>query len=444
MVAPSVLISLLAFGEPDAIAFPITDPAVEPLHMGLGSEPGAVAALDTPTVLFVNFDGPFINSGCGNDSRNDCSTIFGGTQFSPSPADAATRAAVIQATREDVADFGVIVVAERPPEGNSYAMVVVGLPPGDVGNVGGVAPGIDCGNNNPNITSFSFLVTASANVQATVIHQEAAHTWGLEHVDDPTDNLFPSAGGTLDPKYNDVCSRIVANTDLDPTSSSCNQIHTLFCEPNFQNSYQEMLALFGPTIPDQTPPTVTIDDPLDGTTLDYEAAFDLTITLDDDRRPQVMQTIIYFDDVMATTTSLIDATHTFGIPGGDAPAGHGLSNGPHTITVEITDESGNPASDEITIVIEGNPAGDDGGVDETGGDDGDGTDGPDDGDGDEEEEEDDDDESGGDGSGDAGNQMDDGTASGCSCRTTARHRREGPAAAWALLALVSLGLRRRR
>ena len=64
--------------------------------MGLGHEPHVLGSFDTPTVLFVNFDWPFMNGGCGDDSRQDCTTIFPGTQFNPHPGDAATRAAVIQ------------------------------------------------------------------------------------------------------------------------------------------------------------------------------------------------------------------------------------------------------------------------------------------------------------------------------------------------------------
>jgi len=347
--------------------FPITDPGYEPLYIGLGHEPDVQEAFDSPTVLFVNFDGPFMNAGCGNSSQQDCSTIFPNTQFSPSPADAATRAAVVQATREDVVDFGVIVVGERPPEGNPYAMVVVGTPAGGgPAGVGGVAPGIDCGNNNPNITSFSFLVNSSANIQATVIHQEAAHTWGLEHVDDPTDNLFPSVGGINDPKYQDVCSQVVSDTMLNPTGSGCNSVHTLFCDPNNQNSYREMLQIFGPPVPDQIAPSVVIEAPTEGQIFEYEDDFDLTITLDDDRRPQVLDTLIFFDETEAASTSLINATLTFPVGGGDPPGGHGLSNGLHTIRVEITDEAGNPAMAEVTIEIAGSPFGN---ADETGADD---------------------------------------------------------------------------
>ncbi|MEX1362026.1 MAG: hypothetical protein AB1Z98_02805 [Nannocystaceae bacterium] len=422
---------------PDGL--PITDPGWEPVMMGIGHEPDVQAAFNTPTVLFVNFDGPFMNGGCGNDSVNDCSQIFPNTQFNPSPASDVTRAAVIQATREDVVDFGVIVVGERPPAGNPYAMVVAGTPAGGgPPGVGGVAPGIDCGNTNPNITSFSFLVSDGPNIQATVIHQEAAHTWGLEHVDDDTDNLFPSVGGAADPKYNDVCSTVVSNVQLDPTGASCNSVHTMFCPSNQQNSYQEMLLLFGPPIPDQVAPTVVIQSPAEGEVFDYDDDFDLTIVLDDDRRPQVMDTVIFFDDDEAADAVLIDKVHTFPVSGGDPPGGHGLSNGLHTIRVDTVDEAGNPASDEVTIEIVGSPVvdpggtgGGSGGVDESGG----GTEGTPGG-------------TAGDGTGSVG-----GGASGfgeptsdqgCGCHSAGSPRSGAPRYGASLLLLVLAGLRRRR
>lgn len=412
---------------------PITDPGHVPIPMGLGHEPDVQASFDTPTVLFVNFEGPFMNGGCGDDSQQDCTTIFPNTQFQPHPGDAATRAAVIQATREDVVDFGVIVVGERPPAGNPYAMVVSGVPAGGApGGIGGVAPVIDCSNSNPNQTSFNFLVGDSANIQATVIHQEAAHTWGLEHVDDETDNLFPSAGGVSDPKYQDVCSQVVADVQLNPTGAFCNSVHTMFCQSNFQNSYQEMLLLFGPTIPDESAPSVVIDTPAAGEVIEYTANFDLTVTLDDDRRPQVLATQIYFDDVEAADGSFVNSTLTFPVTGGDPPTGHGLSNGPHTIRVDITDEAGNPASASVTFEIVGSPVvepTDETGADGSGGSTGDG------------------------GEGSTGGSEDTGeipvnpdlggddTEEGCGCR--APHTPVGPGAG--LLALLALvGLRRRR
>jgi hypothetical protein len=237
-------------------------------------------------------------------------------------------------------------------------MVMVGLPNGqDPGQVGGIAPSIDCGNSDPNETSFAFLIDAGSNTLATVIHQEAAHTWGLEHVDQPQDNLHPTAGGVANPTYRDECNQCVSDTDLNPSGGICNQVHTQFCSSSQQNSYQEMLLLFGPPVPDNIAPTITIDEPSDGAALDYEADWELVITLDDDRRPQTLLTTIYFDDVEVHSGPYINTTLSFPIGGGDAPAGHGLASGEHTIRVDITDEWDNPASDEITIVIENGPAG---------------------------------------------------------------------------------------
>jgi MYXO-CTERM domain-containing protein len=363
--------------------FPITDPSHTPYAKGLGQAPGAKGSFNSPTLLFVNFDGGTMNGGCGDDSHNNCSTIIQG-EIMPYPGDESDRAAVIQAVREDTTDFGIITIDQRPPDNMPYAMVMVGEPNFDVGQVGGVAPGIDCGNNDPNDTSFAFLVTAGPNTIATVINQEAAHTWGLEHVDDDLDNLFPTAGGTANPTYRDVCSQIVSNTDLNPSGGVCNEVHTMFCQSGHQNSYQELLLVFGPPVPDNVAPTVSIDEPADGSAFAYEDDWDLVITLQDDRTPQILVTSIFFDDVeVVTDQQFLNTTLDFPINGGDPPMGHGLSEGDHTIRVEITDEGGNPSSAEVTISIMGGPppgadtsgdgTGGSGSADSSGGDDGGGT-----------------------------------------------------------------------
>ena len=406
-----------AAAENDYAGIPITDPSFEPSVQGVGIDPGVQGAFNTPTILFINFDGAVMMGGCGNDSHNNCSQIING-EILPFPGDDARKWAVVQAAREDVVDFGVIVVAERPPDSQPYAMVMVGEPAsGGTGSVGGVAPTIDCGNTNPNITSFAFLVDSGSNTIATVVHQEAAHTWGLEHVDDSTDNLFPTAGGTTDPKYQDVCSQVVSDTMLNPSGGFCNQVHTMFCSSGMQNSYQEMLALFGPPVPDNTAPTITIESPADGAVLDYDEDFELSFTLDDDRRPAILETAVAFDETIALEELFLNTTISLPVSGGDPPGGHGLSNGDHTIRVEIVDESGNPASAEVTITIQNGPgpAADDG----NGDDDNDGGTGEGEGD-----------ESGGTGGADG----DDG---GCGCRT------KSPSA-WSWLALLLLaGIRRR-
>jgi hypothetical protein len=384
MMTMMTMIARRAAADDLAQRFPITDPNWQPAHIGLGQEPGAQAALNAPTILFVNFDGGTMNGGCGDDSHDNCSSIIQG-DIQAYPGDDSARAAVVQAVREDTVDFGIITIDERPPDDMPYAMVMVGAPDFDVGQIGGIAPSIDCGNSNPNETSFSFLVTAGANTIATVINQEAAHTWGLEHVDDDLDNLYPTAGGTSDPTYRDVCSQVVSDTDLNPSGGQCNEIHTMFCDSGHQNSYRELLLVFGPTIPDGIAPTVSIDEPAAGTVFDYDDDWDLVITLADDRKPQILVTSIFFDDTeVLPDQQFLDTTLTFPVKGGDAPQGHGLSEGMHTLRVEIEDEGGNPASAEVTIEISGGPVavdssgdgssgtpddgtGDDGGTEDDGG-----------------------------------------------------------------------------
>ncbi|RMG98806.1 MAG: hypothetical protein D6705_04880 [Deltaproteobacteria bacterium] len=339
-------------GDLDWTGRPITAPDYDPEVIGIGHTDPGLPAFDSPTILFTNFDGADLNSGCGNDPRNNCSVLsfqFGG-KILPYSGDAAERASIVQAVRKDVEDFGVIVLGERPPDNQPYAMVLVGNSAvGGVSEHGfaGVAPTIDCGNTNPYITSFA-LEVGGVNSMATVINQEAAHTWGLEHVNNPADNLHPVSGGHPDPKYTDSCDKIVANTDLDPANGQCNAVHTMFCNAGYQNSYQEMLALFGPPIPDDVAPSVTIDNPGEGDVLDCPVEFDLVVTLDDDRRPQTMSTTIYLDDQEVLSGLFIDSTLSFPVSGGIAP-------GMHTFRVEIEDESGNPASAEVNFEVATNP-----------------------------------------------------------------------------------------
>jgi hypothetical protein len=124
---------------------------------------------------------------------------------------------------------------------------------GDLGDqdFAGIAPYVDCGNLWPNDTCFAGAYLGS-NIGATVILQEAAHTWGLEHVNSEFDNLHPFVAQPT-PYFQDKCNKIVANTDLVEIGGVCNSVHEMFCEAGYQNSYQELLYLFGPASPTPSP-----------------------------------------------------------------------------------------------------------------------------------------------------------------------------------------------
>ncbi len=412
---------------------PLDDPATAiPIDGGmmptdeLRDEPRTRALGDK--ILFVNFDGAQMNFCGNNDPVGDCSTIFQGVVL-PYSGDAVKRASVIQVLRQRVTDFG-ITVTDLRPDAAPYDMEMVGNWQGEQPMFAGVAPNIDCFDNDGPEVSFTLESANTADGIAEVVWQEAAHTWGLEHVDDPTDLLYPTTSGS-NKQFRDTCSKIVEDTMLNPSSGYCNQMHTQFCDSGWQNSYQELLELFGESIPDTIAPTIEITAPADGDVIVGD--FDLTVSFADDQHPVVID----------ATITLAQDGEPLGEPQAGSYAGPmelpfpivGLPAGEYTITVDGTDESGNPASDMIAITIEdavSDESDDDAGpADGTEDDAGDDTtdDGADD------DADDDDDGSGGSDTGDPGETASD---RGCACRSTA-----SPTSA-AALGLCVLALARRR
>lgn len=310
---------------------------------------GATPRQTKPELLYINFDGAVLQKGCGNDPHYDCSTLaelFDG-YVGPYTGNTQQRLSILQATRKTVADFGVRVVTRRPPDDVDYTMVIYGdLGPQDFA---GVAPYIDCEDLNLGDTSFTGSFGGS-NTGSTVILQEAAHTWGLEHVDSESDVMNPFKSSGLTQNFLDECLPIVANTALERTPGTCNQIHTQFCEPGFQNSYQEMKLLFGDFVPDVEPPRFELVYPPEGSTFVLPTTFVLRGEIEDELHPQFYDIAIFND----------------GAPVGDERTDVGLEGdlelvitnpepGEYALRVVITDEGGNPAEDTVhfTILAEG-------------------------------------------------------------------------------------------
>jgi MYXO-CTERM domain-containing protein len=393
-------------------------------------------------ILFVNFDGGEMNA-CGNDPHNNCSQIFNGTVL-PYSGDPANRASIIQVVRKRVADFGITVTDTRPGAGD-YDMEMVGNWQGSSPDFAGIAPAGDCWDNDGGETSFTLEIGTGADVIAEVMLQELAHTWGLDHVDEQQDLLFPTTQGT-NKTFRDECYQVVSNTDLDPDSGFCDH-HVEACGSySQQNSHAELLLIHGPSIPDTTAPNIAILEPADGATI-QGAEFNLVIGLQDDQQPAVISTTITiaggpFEEPMPDQSA-------FASPAELTLPIEGLPDGEYTITLEAEDESENAGmSDSITITIEGSgveEGGDDDGADETdgGGDDG-GDDAADDDDGDDDDGnddgDDDDDGSGSDAGLEGGTRGDE---KGCTVDGVSA-RGVGPLGLLGLGVLVGLGRRRRR
>jgi hypothetical protein len=242
-----------------------------------------------------------------------------------------------------VADFGLRVVVDRPPADVDYTMVIYG----DLGEqtFAGVAPYIDCEDLRPGDTSFTQAFSGS-NTGSTVILQEAAHTWGLEHVDAEFDILNPFKSAGKHQVFLDDCFRIVSDTDLNPTPGSCNQVHTRFCESGWQNSYREMSMLFGPPIPDVTPPELTIVYPKDGSTFVAPTTFALSGEIEDELHPQ-----IYYIEVFRDGDTLVGQTNDIGLNLNIIDP----EPGEYDLLVRITDEGGNATEQRVgfTVLPEG-------------------------------------------------------------------------------------------
>ncbi|HET6585140.1 MAG TPA: Ig-like domain-containing protein, partial [Nannocystaceae bacterium] len=370
VIAPAVLVVPASASAdpgddpPVSRAVPIPVPDAAPRATSSGAPKAAKQG-----VIYVNFDGVSLSEGY-DSSQSNVSQIFGG-QFAPYGGDGTERAAVMEAVRHDWEPYNVLVVDSRPASGD-YTMNVTS-PSNPIGQgVLGIAP-LDCDDQQThNNITFAFHGAGDqfpAAVQATTIGQEVAHSYGLEHVDDPNDVMNPyNAGG--DASFTDVCLPIVQG-------GNCGQQHAAHCgSGQSQNSHQELLTLFGPSAPDTQAPTVSITSPADGDVFAVGTDFTIEATAADDA---ALAELELFDGPQALQTDASEpySWQTTGIP-----------EGVYQFKVVARDLAGNEAESNIVEIIVGDPPAPSEGSGDSGDDE-------DDDDGDSGDDEDDDDDDGG-------------------------------------------------
>ncbi len=332
----------------DELEIPITARDFPPITKGPGFTDQPRYQRQGPNIVFVNFAGADMQScGWGNDDpHNDCSSLYGGI-VDPYSGDASQQAAVVQAVRADLAAYNMKVTTTRPAPELDYDMEMVGNwnPPAD-GTFAGIAPSVDCFNGSGGEVSFTLEHTSLTPGIAKTILQELAHTWGLEHVDDQTDLLYPTTAGFFNPSFTDVCSTIVDVNDYGrpiPTNGiACGTQHSAQCgQATQQNSHKELLGIFGPAIPDVEPPGLTIVVPADGATV--PGSFDLVLLLEDTESP-----VLY----IVTIEVVGQKPFVYSYPGpGELVLPVSLGVGTQTLKVTVEDELDNAASDEVTIHV---------------------------------------------------------------------------------------------
>jgi MYXO-CTERM domain-containing protein len=238
-----------------------------------------VATAAAASTIYVELDGSTLTHGSADDARANVTSIveLAGVA-APFGGDSAEREAVLTAVRDDFAAFDVRIVAERPTTGE-YVMAVV-TPTNPFGDGVSGAAVIDCADEaGPNGVVFAFFGAGEAPAVdvASAISQEVGHSLGLEHVTDAADLLYPFATGA-DPYFNDDCVTLSA-------AAACPEQHAAYCEgADEQNSFAELLAAFGPSVRDSTPPSVEVTTPDDGDVLFAGDDLEIVVEADDDLR----------------------------------------------------------------------------------------------------------------------------------------------------------------
>jgi MYXO-CTERM domain-containing protein len=338
----------------------------------------------------------------GEDSHTNQSSIFG-QDFEAFGGGEAEHAALMEAVRIDWAAYNVLVVDSRPASGD-YTMNITSPTNPLGGGVLGIAP-LDCNDmmTHNNVT-FAFHGANDGfgpSTWATTVGQEVAHSFGLEHVDEPADIMNPvNSGG--DPSFMNECLPVVAG-------GTCPMQHEVQCgDGEHQNSHKELLALFGPSEPDAMPPLVSITSPVDGAQYSSGASFMIAVEASDENALQQVQ-LFNKENPLQT-----DISEPYGWEVADIPAGM------YVFKVVATDLSGNTADSNIVTVYVGVAPG----TDDTSGGSGEESNG------DESEDDGSDDDAGQDGGGDD---------KGCGCTQSS-----GGTTALGLLVIAGLARRRRR
>lgn len=302
-------------------------------------------ALGDPHTVFVNFDGIKLGECNPSDSHRNCSWYNFNVEIPEFSGSLQTRVGILQAMRNDAADLGLRITAARPDDDDDYTMVVYGGEELDFGALGS-APSGDCENRNPNQIAFAHVdgdLSNWINGGATTALHEAAHSWGLDHIDIEGSIMFPS-GDNSPTLFRDECDVVVENTDLDPGVGSCAELNRRFCDdPDRQNAKQMLQYVFGPPYVDSQAPQIELSEPEDGQYFQAPADFEVVIDTFDDQHPQAYSMWAWLDDEGRPDTS--QATGAPGFVVSELPVGT------WNFHVVVADEAGNESRLDFEIEV---------------------------------------------------------------------------------------------
>jgi hypothetical protein len=334
----------------------------------------------TPGVAYLNFDGVTLTSECTNSARNCTGLVSaagGQVTFPPYGSDS-TRSAIVNAFKADYQAMDLVVTTGRPPEYLPYVMNVIGGTNSNAGQDPGVCgvAYVACDGAKRNHVSLTF--PESCSQIPVVVSHETAHNWGLEHVTDQSDMMYPSVGPNRE--FRDRCMNI---TTVDDAPIQCGYVHEHYCPSgggSEQNSFAELLGVFGTRTPDDIAPEIVSISPADGTDFSSTDSFTITASVNENSNfvgarwtwtegvPDEIG-----DSYSRCTNDVCDDDYgAFWEPsetawdflkfGPDAP------QGTYSFEFEVMDAYGNYDSKSITITVDGGSSsgtssqGDDGGT----------------------------------------------------------------------------------
>ncbi|MCA9694474.1 MAG: hypothetical protein KC636_33160 [Myxococcales bacterium] len=224
--------------------------------------------------VFLNFAGATLAYGGVDNSAENRSSLAKNGPYPSWGSSEASALAVIQSVVGDMAPFGIRVVYEkRPSKTIPYTMAMVGGSWTDTNldsPAGGVASSVDCEARNQRHIVYAFGQAASS-----VVSQELAHAWGLDHI--YGSDMIMSYQGFGNKDFATTCRDLCEEGCQGANTIGCREIHEKYCgvDSEQQNDTAELNFVFGGNEPDTQPPTVAILKPADGEV--YEPGVNLSL-----------------------------------------------------------------------------------------------------------------------------------------------------------------------
>lgn len=235
------------------------------------------------TTIFLNFFGGMMKGGTNASEMESPCLQGGGTIDYPGYNGTEQKAlAVIQVFQDAAEPFGIRIAYEKaPPKHLPYSQVMMGGSPGIIGlpnGVLGVACNLDCGDMWWRDTTFAFTEqTNDTGILGTTALQEAAHAWGLDHIDGENNIMYPFAT-----PGNKVWADQCTNYNDATGGIGCQGTHDKFCGGGQQSDVAELTAYFGVNSPDTIPPTVTMKSPMDQQIFEQGSMVHVEVDVTDD------------------------------------------------------------------------------------------------------------------------------------------------------------------